>query len=103
MAAVLTNNLNNIDEITCFMDECKRMNIPILGPDINESRMNFTVNSKGEIRFGMAAVKGVGEAAATSVLEERNTSGSFKKIFHLSKRVKSRTVNNKWYESLVVE
>ena len=75
MAAVLTNNLSNIDEITFFMDECKRMNIPVLGPDINESGMNFTVNMKGEIRFGLAAVKGVGEAAVTSLLEERNANG----------------------------
>ncbi|HLG34801.1 MAG TPA: DNA polymerase III subunit alpha, partial [Bacteroidia bacterium] len=101
MAAVLTNNLSNMDEITFFMDECKRMNIPILGPDINESGMNFTVNKKGEIRFGLAAVKGVGEAAVTSVLEERNTSGSFKNIFDFAKRVNSRTVNKKCFESLV--
>lgn len=101
MAAVLTNNLNNIDEITFFMDECKRMSIPILGPDINESRMNFTVNQNGEIRFGLAAVKGVGEAAATSVLEERTAAGSFKNIFDFAKRVNSRSVNKKCFESLV--
>ena len=100
MAAVLTNNLSNMDEITFFMDECKRMSIPILGPDINESGMNFTVNQKGEIRFGLAAVKGVGEAAVTSVLEERNASGSFKNIFDFAKRVNSRTVNKKCFESL---
>jgi DNA polymerase-3 subunit alpha len=82
------------------MDECKRMGIPILGPDINESRMNFTVNKKGEIRFGLAAIKGVGGAAATSTLEERNASGSFKNIFDFAKRVNSRTVNKKCFESL---
>jgi len=101
MAAVFTNNLSNMDEITFFMDECRHMNIPILGPDINESRMNFTVNRNGEIRFGMAAIKGVGEAAVTSVLEERNASGSFKNIFDFARRVNSRTVNKKCFESLV--
>lgn len=83
------------------MDECKRMSIPILGPDINESRMNFTVNQKGEIRFGLAAIKGVGEAAATSVLAERIASGPFKNIYDFAKRVNSRTVNKKCFESLV--
>jgi DNA polymerase-3 subunit alpha len=100
MAAVLTNNLSNIEEITFFMDECKRMSIPVLGPDINESGMNFTVNKKGEIRFGLAAVKGVGEAAVTSVLEERTANGNFKSIFDFAKRVNSRTVNKKCFESL---
>src|SRR5205085_9717252 len=87
MSAVLTHNLSNIDKITFFMEECRRMNLPVLGPDINESYFNFAVNDKGEIRFGMGAVKGVGEAAAVAIIENRDASGHFTSIFDLLKRV----------------
>jgi DNA polymerase-3 subunit alpha len=101
MAAVLTHNLNNIDKITFFMEECRRMNLPVLGPDINESYFNFAVNDKGEIRFGMGAVKGVGEAAAVAIIEDRDAGGHFKSIFDLLRRVNMRSVNKKSLESLV--
>ena len=80
MAAVLTHNLNDLKKITFFIDECNRSKIPVLGPCINESVMNFTVNKKGEIRFGMAAIKGVGEAAVYAIIEDRDKNG-FLKIY----------------------
>jgi DNA polymerase-3 subunit alpha len=100
MAAVLTHNLNDIKKITFFTDECNHLKIPVLGPCINESEMNFTVNKKGEIRFGMAAIKGVGESAVYSIIEEREKNGPFKSIFDLAKRVNLRTVNKRNLEAL---
>jgi DNA polymerase-3 subunit alpha len=100
MSAVLTNNLGNIDKITFFMEECKRSGIPVLGPDINESRVKFAVNKNGEIRFGLGAVKGVGEAAVQAIIEEREANGPFKSIFDLTKRVNLRAVNKKTIEAL---
>lgn len=100
MAAVLTHNLSDIKKITFFIDECRRQQIPVLGPDINESDEDFTVNDKGEIRFGLAAIKGVGENAVISLIEERNTKGAFKDIFDLTKRVNLRTVNRRSFEAL---
>ncbi len=100
MSAVLTNNLGNIDKITFFMEECKRSGIPVLGPDINESYVQFAVNKKGEIRFGLGAVKGVGEAAVQAIIEERDKNGPFKSIFDLTKRVNLRAVNKKTIEAL---
>ncbi|MFI5129629.1 MAG: DNA polymerase III subunit alpha, partial [Chitinophagales bacterium] len=94
MAAVL-NNAGSIDKITFFMEECKRMGIKVLGPDINESLKGFAVNKKGEIRFGLGGLKGVGEAAVESIIEERKKGGSFKSVFDLVKRVNQRTVNKK--------
>ncbi len=73
MSAVLTHNLSNIDKITFFMEECKRMGLNVLGPDVNESKYNFAVNDKAEIRFGLGAVKGVGEAAVEAIIEETNS------------------------------
>jgi DNA polymerase-3 subunit alpha len=99
MAAVL-NNAGSIDKITFFMEECKRMGIKVLGPDINESLKGFAVNSKGEIRFGLGGLKGVGEAAVESIIEERKKNGSFKTVFDLIKRINQRTVNKKTMESL---
>ncbi len=101
MAAVLTHSLGNIDKITFFMEECQRMNVPVLGPDINESQSNFAVNKKGEIRFGLGAIKGVGEAAVEAIAEERKANGSFKNIFDLLKRINSRAINKKTLEGLV--
>lgn len=100
MAAVLTHNQQNLDKITFFMDECKRMGIPVLGPDINESSVTFAVNKKGEIRYALAAIKGVGEAAVEEMLAERKKNGIYKNLFDLTKRVSLRTVNKKTFESL---
>jgi DNA polymerase-3 subunit alpha len=99
MAAVL-NNAGSIDKITFFMEECKRMGIRVLGPDINESLKGFAVNQKGEIRFGLGGLKGVGDAALESIIEERKKNGAFKTVFDLVKRVNQRTVNKKTMESL---
>lgn len=100
MASVLTHNLSNIDKITFFMDECKRMGVPVLGPDVNESAYQFSVNKKGQIRFGMGAVKGVGEGAVIAMVEEREKNGPFKSIFDLVRRINLRAANKKAFESL---
>lgn len=102
LAAVLTNNADNISKITFFMEECKAMGIPVLSPDINESQVLFGVNKKGEIRFGMGAIKGVGSAVVEKIIEERNNNGHFKSIFDLLKRMPPRTINKKVLESLVL-
>lgn len=99
MAAVL-NNAGSIEKITFFMEECKRMGIKVLGPDINESLKGFAVNAKGEIRFGLGGLKGVGEAAVESIIAERQKSGPFNNIFEFIKRINQRTVNKKTLESL---
>ncbi len=99
MAAVL-NNAGSIDKITFFMEECKRMGIKVLGPDINESLKGFAVNKKGEIRFGLGGLKGVGEAAVESIITERLKKGSFTDVFDFIKRINQRTVNKKTLESL---
>ncbi len=100
MSAVL-NNAGAIEKITFFMEECKRMGIKVLGPDINESQNGFAVNKAGEIRFGLGGLKGVGEAAIESIIEERNKKGPYKDVFDFIKRVNQRTVNKKSLESLV--
>lgn len=100
MAAVLTNNLGNIDKITFFMEECKRAGIPVLGPDVNESYIQFAPNLRGEIRFGLGAIKGVGEAAVQAIIDERDSNGPFKSLFDLTKRVNLRAVNKKTIEAL---
>lgn len=99
MAAVL-NNAGSIDKITFFMEECKRMGLQVLGPDINESQKGFAVNEKGEIRFGLGGLKGVGEAAVESIIEERKKGGRFAHVFDFIKRINQRTVNKKTLESL---
>jgi DNA polymerase-3 subunit alpha len=99
MSAVL-NNAGSIDKITFFMEECKRMGIKVLGPDINESLKGFAVNKAGEIRFGLGGLKGVGEAAVESIIEERGKDGSYLDIFDFIKRINQRTVNKKTLESL---
>ena len=98
MSAVL-NHAGSIEKITFFMEECKRMGLVVLGPDINESQKGFAVNKAGEIRFGLGGLKGVGEAAVESIIEERNKNGIFKTIFDLIKRINQRTVNKKTLES----
>ncbi len=99
MAAVL-NNAGSLDKITFFMEECKRMNLPVLGPDINESLKGFAVNKKGEIRFGLDGLGGVGDAAVEGIIAEREKGGMFNSIFELVKRVNQRTLNKKTMESL---
>ncbi|MET3979145.1 DNA polymerase-3 subunit alpha [Mucilaginibacter sp. UYP25] len=100
MAAVL-NNQNNMEKITFFMEECRRMGVEVLGPDINESDMAFTANRKGVIRFGMAGVKGVGEKAVESIIEERVERGPYKSVYDFAQRSNTRSVNRKAYENLV--
>jgi DNA polymerase-3 subunit alpha len=100
MASVLTHNLSNIDKITFFMEECRRMGIPVLGPDVNESVYNFSVNKSGKIRFGLGAVKGVGESAVEALILERKENGPFTSVFDLTKRVPSKSVNKRCLESL---
>jgi DNA polymerase-3 subunit alpha len=99
MSAVL-NHAGSIDKITFFMEECKRMGIKVLGPDINESLKGFSVNKKGEIRFGLGGLKGVGEAAIEGIILERNKNGHFENMLDFMKRVLSRAVNKKSLESL---
>jgi DNA polymerase-3 subunit alpha len=101
MAAVL-NHAGSIDKITFFMEECKRMGLSVLGPDINESLKSFAVNKKGEIRIGLGGLKGVGEAAVESIIEEREKNGVYDSIYDLVKRVNQRTVNKKSLESLAM-
>jgi DNA polymerase-3 subunit alpha len=102
MAAVL-NHAGSIDKITFFMEECKRMGLKVLGPDINESHKGFAVNEKGEVRFGLGGLKGVGEAAIESIVEERKK-GRYKTIFDFIQRVNQRTANkNRWKVWLMPE
>ncbi|MEO7307248.1 MAG: DNA polymerase III subunit alpha [Ferruginibacter sp.] len=100
MAAVL-NHAGSIDKITFFMEECKRMGLKVLGPDINESQNGFAVNPKGEIRFGFSGLKGVGENAIQNIIEERTKHGPYSSIYDLAKRVNHRNANKKSLESLV--
>jgi len=102
MSAVLSNNQGNIDKITFFMEECRRMGIPVKGPDVNESDIKFTVNDKGEVRFALSAIKGVGDAAVESIVAEREKNGPFKSVYDLTKRVNLRSVNKKSLESLAL-
>ncbi len=102
MASVLTHNQNNIDKISYFMNECKKLKINVLGPDINNSDNDFVVGEKGEILFGLGAIKGTGEAAVKYIIEERNKNGLYKDIFNFICRTSSRAVNKKTYESLAL-
>ena len=101
MAAVLSNNMNDIKQVSFFMEECKHMDINVLGPDINESYYKFTVNDDNAIRFGMGAVKGVGENAVSAIIESRKES-KYKSIFDFAKRVDLRSANKKAFDSLVL-
>src|SRR5689334_9620157 len=100
MAAVL-NHAAAIEKLTFFMEECNRMGIKVLGPDINESQKGFAVNDEGEIRFGLGGLKGVGEAAIESIISERKSNGKFLDPFDFIKRINQRTVNKKTLESLI--
>ncbi len=100
MAAVLTNNLSNMEKVSFFMEECKRMGLDVLGPDVNESVSNFSVNKAKQLRFGLNAIKGVGEAAVEAIVIEREKNGPYSSIFDLTKRVSLKAVNKKTLESL---
>jgi len=100
MAAVLSRNFSDITKIGFFLDECRRMKIDVLGPDINESNVKFTVNKNGDIRIGMGAIKGVGEAAVLSLIEERTKNGPYKDIYDLIERSDLHQVNRKNLEGL---
>ena len=102
MAAVMSRSLSNITDITKLMDECKAMGIQVLGPDVNESNLKFTVNKHGDIRFGLGAVKGVGESAVQSIVEERRANGPFKGIFDFVQRVNLNACNKKNMECLAL-
>ena len=100
MASLLTHNLSSSDKVGFFMEECRNINIPVLGPHVNESGIDFMVNQNGEIRFGLGAVKGTGESATQAIIEERNGKGPFKDVFDFAARVNLRAVNKKTFESL---
>jgi DNA polymerase-3 subunit alpha len=100
MAAVLTNNMGDIKKVTFFIEEARKQGVPVLGPDVNESLLKFNVNQEGAIRFGMGAVKGAGELAVESMVQEREKAGAYSDIFDFAKRVNLRTVNKKTFESL---
>ena len=102
MASVLSNNMNDIKQVTFFMEECKRAAIPVLGPDVNESYYKFAVNKEGAIRFGMGAIKGVGAAAVEAMIEERKENGPYTSIFDITKRVDLRACNKRAFDGLVM-
>ena len=102
MAGAMSRNLNNITEITKLMDECRQLGIKTLGPDVNESRIKFSVNVRGDIRFGMGAVKGVGTGAAQAILDEREKNGPFKSIYDLVERINLSLCNKKSLECLAL-
>ena len=102
MAAVLSNNMNDIKQVTFFMEECKRMKLDVLGPDVNESYRKFSVNKDGAVRFGMGAIKGVGTGAVATIVENRKEDGPYKSIFDLAKRIDLRAANKKAFESLAL-
>src|SRR5690606_18418034 len=102
MASVLTHNMNNIEKVSCFMDDCKTQNSRLLGRDVSESAMYFDVNKEGKIRFGMGAIKGTGEAAVEAIIQERNEKGPYKDVFDFAERVNLRSVNKKTFETLAL-
>jgi DNA polymerase-3 subunit alpha len=102
MASVLTHNMNDIKKVSFFMDECKWMGIEILGPSANESEKKFSVNQDGAIRFGLAAIKGVGGTAAEEIIRERKENGVYSNVFDICKRVNQRVVNKKSLENLAI-
>jgi DNA polymerase-3 subunit alpha len=102
MAAVLTHNMDKTDKITVFMEDCRKLGIEVLGPDINESNLFFDVNDEGQIRFGLGAIKGSGESAVTAIIEERNKNGKYQNIFEFAKRSNLRAVNKKTFECLAM-
>ncbi|WP_339915904.1 DNA polymerase III subunit alpha [Yeosuana marina] len=102
MAAVLSNNMNDIKQVTFFMEECKRMKLDVLGPDVNESFYKFSVNKDNAVRFGMGAIKGVGHGAVMTIVDNRKKDGYYKSIFDLAKRIDLRAANKKAFENLAL-
>ncbi|MGC1472338.1 MAG: DNA polymerase III subunit alpha [Psychroserpens sp.] len=102
MAAVLSNNMNDIKQVTFFMEECKRMRLDVLGPDVNESYYKFSVNQDYAVRFGMGAIKGVGHGAVMTIVDNRKKDGHYKSIFDLAKRIDLRAANKKAFENLAL-
>ena len=102
MAANLTISKDDIKEVTKFMDECKALKIPVLGPDVNESELNFTVNTHGDIRFGLGGIKGVGEAAVQAIIQERHNNGKYRDIYDFLERVNLQSCNRKTFENLAM-
>ena len=102
MASMLTHHMNDLKELTRYMEECKRMGLKVLGPDVNESEAKFTVNDQGVIRFGMSGMKGVGEAAVNHIVEMRQEDGPYSSIFDLLKRIDLRIVNKRTLENLAL-
>src|SRR5690606_6574915 len=102
MAAVLTHSQSNLENVTFFIEECRNLGIRVLGPHINESGKYFEVNKDGEIRFGLGAIKGTGDAAVESIIQERETNGHYTDIFDFAKRLTQRSVNKKTFESLAL-
>jgi DNA polymerase III subunit alpha len=102
MAAVLTHSQNNLENVTFFIEECRNLGIRVLGPHINESGKYFEVNKNGEIRFGLGAIKGTGDAAVEAIIQEREANGAFTDIFEFSKRLNQRAVNKKTFECLAL-
>jgi DNA polymerase-3 subunit alpha len=102
MAAVLTHSQNSLDSVTYFIDEARKMGIPVLGPHVNESGVFFEVNAKGEIRFGLGAIKGAGEAAVEGIIIEREAHGHYKNIFEFAKRLTGKAANKKTFECLAL-
>ena len=102
MAAVLSNNMNDIKQVTFFMEECRRMGLEVLGPDVNESYYKFAVNKDNAVRFGMGAIKGVGRSAVQAIVEDRKENGGFRSVFDMAKRVDLRAANKKAFENLAL-
>ena len=100
MAAILTNHMKDIKDITLFMEECRDMDVKVLGPDVNESFFKFAVNKEGEVRFGLGAIKGVGEGAVKAIVEERKENGNYKDFSDFVSRVDLRSANKRTLESL---
>jgi DNA polymerase-3 subunit alpha len=102
MAAVLTHSQNNLENVTFFIEECRNLSIKVLGPHVNESGVYFEVNKEGQIRFGLGAIKGAGEAAVEAIIHERDAKGSYPDIFEFAKRLSQRSVNKKTFECLAL-
>ena len=102
MASVLTHHMNDLSKLSYYMDECKRMGIKVLGPDLNESFINYSVNKSNDIRFGLGAIKGVGSIAAESIINERTSMGSYISFMEFIKRIEARVVNKRVLESLAL-
>jgi DNA polymerase III subunit alpha len=102
MAAILTHSQNNLDNVTYFIEDCRKQGIEVLGPHVNESGVHFEVNNQGQVRFGLGAIKGAGEAAVESIIIERDSHGPFKDIFEFAKRLSQKAVNKKTFECLAL-